>query len=237
MGTARPEASTTKSAETLCDVPPSSSYRTVTASRRSADGATSVTRDRWRSSTLGSCLSRRRQTCSSKGRERQKASKPRSRCGKGSKPGCSYRTERPARDLDGASFQKIASDAGEQRFERRRASGKQGMRVPRLRRSGSRIGSLRQRVSVEHGDLVEMGRDRFRGGEATHSCSNNNGMVGDGWHRRASPYEFAGTPNPAGRLMRQRCSFSRRHSWRLTVHGLGPVSDEASLARDGDHTS
>jgi hypothetical protein len=61
----------------------------------------------------------------------------------------------------------------------RRASGKQGMRVFRLRRSGSDVGSLRQRVPVEHADFVEIGRDGLRGGEAAHPGSDDNCMFGD----------------------------------------------------------
>jgi hypothetical protein len=81
--------------------------------------------------------------------------------------------------FDSARFEKVGSDAREQRFEGRRASGKQGMRVFRLRRSGSDVGSLRQRVPVEHADFVEIGRDGIRGGEAAHPGSDDNCMFGD----------------------------------------------------------
>src|ERR1700758_3646746 len=60
--------------------------------------------------------------------------------------------------LDGACFQKIALDAGEQSFERGRASGEKRMCVPGLRRSGADIGSLRQRGPVERRDFGERRR-------------------------------------------------------------------------------
>jgi hypothetical protein len=61
------------------------------------------------------------------------------------------------------------------------------MRMPRLRRSGAELRSIRQRVAVEHGDPVEIGRDRFRRSEAAHSRSDDDGMIGDrGWHQSVS---------------------------------------------------
>ena len=184
VGIARPEASTTKSAEMACDVPSSASYETARASRRSADGATSVTRDRRRNSTLGSSRSRRRQMFSSKGRERKKASKPRSRCGNGSNPGCSYRMARPARPLMAPAFRKFASRCRgtkpralsslrqEAHARAALAAFRGGHRVPPAARPG--------RAPVTS---VEIGRDRFRGGEAAHPRSDDDGMFGDGWHR------------------------------------------------------
>ena len=45
--------------------------------------------------------------------------------------------------------------------------------MPRLRRPGARRGFVRQRVAIEHNDLLEMGRDGFRRGEASHPGAND----------------------------------------------------------------
>ena len=113
--------------------------------------------------------------------------------------------------LDSARFEKVGSDAGKQRFERPRASGKQGMRVFRLRRSGADIRPLRQRVAIEHCDFVERGRDGLRGGEAAHPSSDDNGMFGDHTRHRRLSDRFAGNAPLCAAGILAALSFSR---WR-----------------------
>jgi hypothetical protein len=119
--------------------------------------------------------------------------------------------------FDSARFEEVDSEIGEQRFEGRRASGKQGMRMPGLRRSGSDVGSLRERVAIEHSDSVEIGRHRFRGGEAAHPGSDDNCIFGDHtWHRRISDW-FAGKASLCAAGILAALSFSRWRTFETRV--------------------
>ena len=48
--------------------------------------------------------------------------------------------------------------------------------MSRLRRPWSRRGAVRQRIAVEHDDLLEMGRNGLRRGEASDPGANNDGL-------------------------------------------------------------
>jgi hypothetical protein len=78
---------------------------------------------------------------------------------------------------NGAGPEEIGLDAWKQVLERAAATCKEPVRMPRLRRAGAWRGLVRQCVAVEHNNLFEMGRDRFRRGEASHSCANNDGLL------------------------------------------------------------
>ncbi len=61
------------------------------------------------------------------------------------------------------------------------------MRMSRLRRPWAWRGRVGQSVAVEHNDLFEMGRDRFRRGEASHPGANNDGLFKNRiWHALVS---------------------------------------------------
>jgi hypothetical protein len=77
---------------------------------------------------------------------------------------------------NGAGLDEIELDAWKQMLERSAAACKEPMRMSGLRRPQARRGLVRQRVAVEHDDLFEMGPDRFRRGEASHSGANNDGL-------------------------------------------------------------
>src|ERR1700733_4691352 len=93
----RPDASTTRSAARLPAVPRTSSKWTPATRLLSGEAISSVTRARDLISMCGSCSTRWRQMRSSAGRERANWSYPRSRWGKGSKPGSSKRMSRRSR--------------------------------------------------------------------------------------------------------------------------------------------
>ncbi len=62
------------------------------------------------------------------------------------------------------------------------------MRVPPLRDSCAMGRTVGQRVAVQNGDFVELGRDRLRRGEASLSRADDNGVIGDrSRHWRLSP--------------------------------------------------
>ena len=78
---------------------------------------------------------------------------------------------------NGAGLDEIELDAWKQMLERAAATCKEPMRMPRLRRAGAWRGPVRQCVAVEHNDLFEMGRDRFRRGEVCHSGADNDDLL------------------------------------------------------------
>ena len=84
---------------------------------------------------------------------------------------------------NGAGLYEIELDAWKQMLERAAAACKEPMRMPRLRRAGAWRGLVRQCIAVEHDDLLEMGRDGFRRGEASHSGADNDGLLQNRiWH-------------------------------------------------------
>jgi hypothetical protein len=86
-----------------------------------------------------------------------------------------------------ASLDEIAIEAGKQRVERAKSAGEQPMRVPRLRRAGSRRGHIRQCVAIEHDDGFKIGRDGFRRGEASDPRADHDSSPGYYfWHSQLS---------------------------------------------------
>jgi hypothetical protein len=77
---------------------------------------------------------------------------------------------------NGASLDEIELDAWKQRLERTAAAREETMRMSRLRRPRARGGPVRQRIAVEHDDLLEMVRNGFRRGEASHSGADDHGL-------------------------------------------------------------
>jgi hypothetical protein len=80
---------------------------------------------------------------------------------------------------NGAGPDKIELDAWKQRLERTAAAREEIMRMSRLRRPWARRGPVRQRIAVEHNDLLEMGRNGLRRGESSHSGADNDGLLQD----------------------------------------------------------
>jgi hypothetical protein len=77
---------------------------------------------------------------------------------------------------DGAGLYEIELDAWKQMLERAAATCKEPMRMPRLRRPGAWRGLVRQRITVEHDDLLEMGRNGLRRGETPYSRADYDGL-------------------------------------------------------------
>jgi hypothetical protein len=75
-----------------------------------------------------------------------------------------------------AGRDKIEFDARKQMLERAAAAREEIVCMSRLRSSWARGGPFRQRIAVEHDDLLEMGRNGLRRGEASHSGANNDGL-------------------------------------------------------------
>ena len=175
----RPDASTTRSAATLPVVPRTSSNRTPATRLLSGEAITSVTRERCLISICGSCSTRRRQTRSSAGRDRANWSYPKSRCGKGSKPGSSNAEVAAKPHPDGAGLHEIDLDPRKHTVERGMPAREQRVRMARLRRAGTRSRSVGQGVAVEHRHLLEMGLDRLRRRQPRHSGADDDGLLED----------------------------------------------------------
>ena len=80
---------------------------------------------------------------------------------------------------NGAGLDEIELDAWKQRLELAEAAREEIMRMSRLRRPWARRGPVQQCVAVEHNDLFEMGRDRFRRGEASHPGADDDGLFSE----------------------------------------------------------
>jgi hypothetical protein len=76
-----------------------------------------------------------------------------------------------------ADRNEIALDAGEQTFKRAMSAREESVRMPRLRSSRARRGGIRKSVTVEHDDLLEMGRRGFRRCETPYPRANNDGLL------------------------------------------------------------